>query len=129
MKTNKNEYQAWLNRAKEDLLWTEANIKEGIYYGACFTSQQAVEKVLKAYLLFKQEKFEKIHDLVKLLDECVIYDKSFNTFRNKIAKLTFYYIQTRYPDISELDKFTKEEADKAFIVAQKIITFVSDKIK
>lgn len=124
MKNNKAEFLIWIERAKDDLLWTEANIREKIYYGACFTSQQAVEKALKAFLLYREGQFGKIHDLVKLIDECIVLDKSFNDFRKKISKLTFYYIQTRYPDISELDKYSKEEADEALLSAREIVDFV-----
>ena len=70
----------------------------------------------------------KIHDLVKLLDECKKFDDSFEKYRQKTAKLTFYYIHTRYPDISELDKYTREEADEAFEIAKEITDFVSQKL-
>ncbi len=48
---SKKASRIWLSKALDDLRWTEANIRESIYYGACFTAQQAVEKALKAYLL------------------------------------------------------------------------------
>ena len=38
-------YKKWLNYAQDDLSWTEANIKEQIWYGACFTAQQAAEVI------------------------------------------------------------------------------------
>lgn len=128
MRDNKREYQVWLDKAHDDLKWTESNIREKVYYGACFTAQQAAEKVLKAFLLYKQERFGKVHDLVKLIDECASYDKDFSLYRNKIAKLSFYYAQTRYPDITELDKFSQEEAAEALSLASEIVHFVSDKI-
>lgn len=128
MKENKKEYKIWLTKAGDDLLWTKSNIKADIYYGACFTSQQSAEKSLKAYLLYQKGRFDKIHDLVKLIDDCIKYDKSFSRYRKKTAKLSFYYIQTRYPDISELDRFTQKEAEEAFINAKEIFDFVSDKI-
>lgn len=45
------EYFVWFEKAKDDLQWTEANIRENIYYGACFTAQQAAEKALKAFVV------------------------------------------------------------------------------
>lgn len=129
MKKAKKEYLIWIKRAQDDLLWTMTSIKGKIYYGACFSSQQAVEKALKAYLLFIQNKFDKIHDLVKLLDECVTFDSSFRTYRRKVASLTFYYIQTRYPDISDLDKFTLADAEEALSIASEIVSFITKKIE
>ena len=128
-KSEKKEYEIWLNKALDDILWTESNLKEKIYYGACFTAQQSVEKSLKAYLLYKQGRFDKIHDLVELIDNCLKHDKNFRSYRKRIAKLSFYYIQSRYPDISEIDRFTKEEAEEALEIAKTVVDFVSRKIK
>lgn len=130
MNGNKTEeYKIWLEKAEDDLKWTQSNLKEEIYYGACFTAQQAVEKVLKAYLLYKKGRFDKVHDLITLLDDCVVYDQDFTEYRTRIAKLSFYYMQTRYPDISEIDKFTREEAEEALEVATEFIEFVSSRIE
>lgn len=49
----------WLAQAKSDLGWTLANIREKVWYGACFTAQQSAEKALKAYLLSKNKKVAK----------------------------------------------------------------------
>ena len=123
------EYLVWLEKARDDLNWTKANLREEIYYGACFTAQQAAEKTLKAFLLLKNGRFDKVHDLVKLLDDCILHQKDFGKFREVVAKLSFYYTQSRYPDISEVDKFTKEEAEEALEVAEKLVEFVSSEIK
>lgn len=122
------EYKLWLNRAEDDILWTKSNIKEGIYYGACFTAQQAVEKALKAYLLYQEGRFDKVHDLVKLIDECIVFETQFQLYREKVAKLSVYYVQTRYPDISELDRFSKSDAQEAYASANEIVAFVRNKV-
>ena len=41
---NKSAYKIWLSKARDDLKWTEANLREEVYYGACFTAQQATDK-------------------------------------------------------------------------------------
>lgn len=127
--TKLKEYKIWLEKANDDLKWTKANLKEEVYYGACFTAQQAVEKALKAYLLYKQGRFDKVHDLKTLLDNCATYDQDFTQYQTRIVKLSFYYMQTRYPDISEIDKFTEEEAKQALAVATEFIEFATNKIK
>lgn len=126
--SDNQEYDLWLEKAEDDLHWTKANIREKIYYGACFTAQQAVEKALKAYLIFKKGKFDKVHDLVKLLETCSEFDKEFTRYKKEIAKLTFYYVQARYPDIGDIDVFTKIDADEALETAETIITIVTEKL-
>lgn len=48
---NNQSSKKWLKFALDDLSWTEANLRESVWYGACFTTQQAVEKSLKSYLI------------------------------------------------------------------------------
>jgi HEPN domain-containing protein len=53
--------RVWLRSAEEDLLWAEHNLRGKFYPQACFAAQQAAEKALKAYLLEKRGRFDKIH--------------------------------------------------------------------
>lgn len=77
------EYLLWFEKAKDDLLWTKHNIKSRVWYGACFTAQQAAEKSLKAYLLFKKVPLRKMYDTRALIELCMKYDSSFRTLRKK----------------------------------------------
>ena len=122
------EHQRWLAKAVDDLSWTKANIKAKIWYGACFTAQQAVEKALKAYLLYKGKKLKKIHSLVALLEECKELDPSFEKLRIRCARLTVYYVTTRYPDLIDFGEFTKQRAKEAYDSAEEIVSFVEKRI-
>lgn len=121
-------YQKWLRFAKDDLLWTDANIREKIWYGACFTAQQAAEKVLKAYLIKQGKIIRKIHDLGALLEICIQEDKTFEVLREACATLTDYYAPTRYPDVAEFVDFTEEKAKEAYSLVKKIVSFVEEKL-
>jgi len=121
-------YKDWIKTAKDDLKWTEQNIKGKIWYGACFTSQQAAEKGLKAFLIFKKKPLRKIHDLRALLQDCIYFDKTFSSFKKAVSSLTVYYVETRYPIFEEFQKFTKHEAEEAYRSADKIIEFVEKKL-
>lgn len=121
-------YLIWFQKALDDLSWTQSNLNEHVWYGACFTAQQSVEKALKAYLLFKHGRFDKIHDLVTLLGACAKFEESLYSFKEQAAKLSFYYIKSRYPDMTEIDVFSEEDAHSAYRMAQEIITVVQDKI-
>lgn len=87
-----------------------------------------MEKALKAYLLYKGKKLKKIHSLVTLLEECKEFDPSFEQLRTKCARLTVYYVTTRYPDIMDFGEFTEQRAKEAYDLAEAIISFVKKKI-
>ena len=120
--------EKWLKQAQRDLEWTEANIREKIWYGTCFTAQQTAEKSLKAYLLSKGKTAAKIHDLGALCQMCKIYDEDFENFKESCATLTNYYSPARYPDIAEFMTFSEKEAKEAYKLAKSILDFVHDKI-
>ncbi len=122
-------YKKWLNYAQDDLSWTEANIKEQVWYGACFTAQQATEKALKAYLISQEKNIKKIHDLRALLEECTRIDQSFEQLRDPCVTLNAYYAPSRYPDIAEFVDFTQEKAKEAYPLAKKVVDFVKTKVE
>lgn len=121
-------YQKWLDYASDDLSWTKSNLREKVWYGACFTAQQAAEKVLKAYLISQEKNIKKIHDLRALIEECIKIDRSFEHLRNACVTLNGYYAPSRYPDISEFVHFTQEKAEEAYSLAEKIVEFVGKKL-
>ena len=120
--------ETWLEKAKDDLAWTRANIREKIWSGACFTAQQAAEKSLKAYLLSKGKLVRKIHDLGSLLEICRKLDSGFEQLREACATLTDYYASTRYPDVSEFMEFSRRKAQEALNFAESIVNFAEMKI-
>lgn len=122
-------YNKWLLKAHDDLKWTEGNLKEEVWFGACFTSQQAAEKALKAYLIKQGKEPIKVHDLEVLLRRCIKIDESFQALKKQSVTLTDYYAPTRYPDINEFVDFTKEKAYEAYQFAKDIIEFVEIKLE
>ena len=119
----------WLAKAKDDLKWTEANIREKIWYGACFTAQQSAEKALKAYLISQGKETPKIHDLGALLEYSNKLDTTFKKLKSACAVLTDYYSPARYPDISQYMVFSKQNALEALNLATRIVDFVEKKIQ
>lgn len=61
--------EAWLKDAEDELSSAVVLFEHEKYKGACYHSQQSVEKGLKAVMLEKGEKPEKIHDIVELLNK------------------------------------------------------------
>ena len=59
-----------------------------------------MEKFLKAFLLSKEWKLERIHDLEALLNDALAYDPSFEEFRSACQKITAFYFVERYPFVT-----------------------------
>lgn len=102
-----DKFQHWLNQAKEDLLWARVSLKDKILRGACFASQQAAEKALKAFLISKGVKVAKIHDLLTLNQECSKLEPQFGTLEEACNILSPYYLSTRYPDIAQFEEYSE----------------------
>jgi len=72
-----NRYSHFLLFAQEDLKSAEVLFKEEIFNQACFHSQQAAEKSLKAFIKTRKRTAPKIHNLSELLNICLEYELSF----------------------------------------------------
>lgn len=117
----------WAKKAEEDIIVAKLVLAEnGPPNQICFHSQQAAEKYLKGYLVFKEQKIEKVHQLRYLLELCVKIDPSFEILKEDTFYLARFYIETRYPGDSP--DFTLPEAKKALDAAYKIKEFISKKI-
>ena len=104
-------------------------LTEGGYYGTtCFLAQQIVEKYLKGFLVLHGKKFTKIHDLVKLLNDCAEYDQNFLQFLDDCILLNEYYIESRYPLDAPID-YSRKEARQALSIAEKIMNYIASKVK
>jgi len=62
-----------------------------------FHLQQAVEKALKAYLVWRDSPFRKTHDLLELANRCVEADPQLAGPLQGLAPLTRYAWEFRYP--------------------------------
>jgi HEPN domain-containing protein len=124
MEGNRKAAERWLDRAKDDLAWSRASVKESIFHGACFSAQQAGEKSLKAFLVLHGKPVAKIHDLGALVERCHSLDPTFEDLREVVMPLTDYYLQARYPDIADFIHFSKKKADDALTRAETTVAFV-----
>ena len=111
----------WLDKAEDDFRFAEANILEGNEFFAqiCFHFQQAAEKYLKAYIINKGLKFDKVHDLVHLLRTCAAHEISFSELKEECIILNTAYIETRYPVHWPTD-YSRSTAEHAHAATEKI---------
>jgi len=124
-KSSKN-YHDWLLKAENDLKAAKAIID---YYEQpptdtiCYHCHQVAEKALKGFLVYKKASFHKIHDLIALLNACLLKDKDLEFLRNEINELNKYYIEAKYPPDMPIDypvKESKEAIDKAVFTLKTI---------
>jgi HEPN domain-containing protein len=117
--------EEWFKKARDDQKSAKVILDEGGYYGTtCFLAQQMAEKYLKGFLVFSGWKLEKVHDLVKLLNECKKINRDFDALQDDCILLNDYYIETRYPLDAPVD-YTKKEAREALAAAEKIGKFAA----
>jgi HEPN domain-containing protein len=129
MTKDQNSYlKNWLFRANEDIAVIE-NLSEAgteLYASTiCFHAQQAVEKFLKAFLVFHNIDFPRTHDLEFLLAECQKIDQS--DFDFDFGSLTDFGVSVRYPD----DFFVPDKEDTILYlkIAREVKKLVENKIK
>lgn len=118
----------WIFIAEDDLKWAQASFEGEFFSRVCFVCQQVAEKVLKGFL-YGNKIQQKTHSLLRLMDLCEKAKPGFVELKDDLATLDPYYIQTRYPDIGDIDQFdTKELAQEALISAKKVLMFVKNQI-
>lgn len=122
----KKDAARWLLQAKADINAAKGSLNNRNYEWACFQSQQAAEKALKA--LWYYYSFEPWgHSVLKLIFDFPENDikESLKPLINKAKELDKLYIPTRYPnglpDLTPTEVFTDEEATKAIESAEAII--------
>ena len=92
------EEQRWLRQAEKDLESARDSSKAGHYEWACFQSQPAAEKALKAFLYSKGLRAVLTHSIRELVLDCSKYESDFSNFLSQAKALDTYYIATRYPN-------------------------------
>jgi HEPN domain-containing protein len=91
--------QNWLYRAKEDIAVIDSLFKtDPVLYAStiCFHAQQAVEKFLKAFLVYHNVDFPRTHDVDFLLLECKKIDPE--DFDVDLGSQSDFGVNIRYPD-------------------------------
>lgn len=124
------EVKNWLIKALNDYKTAEKLLnlpkEEIITDTLCFHCQQAVEKLLKAFLVSHNVEFEKKHTLEYLIKLCSKLDSEFEILYGITKKLSYYAIEVRYAD--EFYIPTVEEAREAFESATEVKKFVFKKL-
>jgi len=68
----------------------------------CYLSQQAAEKMLKAFLVSNEISPPRTHDLRQLCEMCIEISDSFDNLKDVCTALNPYGVQPRYPNEMEI---------------------------
>lgn len=120
------EHERWLRIVKEDLAAAKLLLKGELFSSVTYHSQQAAEKSLKAFLVFKNRPIIKTHDLLKLLELCISIDSDFKKQFDAADYVNPFATKFRYPDEYSIPDLNN--AKLAIMHAQNIMTFVVKKI-
>ena len=118
-----DEIKEWIEKADHDL--GSAKIiylyMPDYFDTIAFHCQKAVEKYLKAVLVFKKIEFKRSHDLIYLLEILSRYiEIEEMKFRNAFI-LNNFSIQIRYPN--KIIKLSKEELENAIQISEEFRIF------
>ncbi|MEM2740039.1 MAG: HEPN domain-containing protein [Candidatus Bathyarchaeia archaeon] len=119
----------WIRQAQRDLENAKYEIEGGFYEWACFLSQQAAEKALKAvYQRLGCEAFG--HSVLRLDSNLPRAYKADERFREMAMELDKSYIPTRHPNAipegAPFEFYTRGEAERLISYAEEIVRFCKD---
>lgn len=119
----------WIRQARRDLQRAELDVKHEYYEWACFTSQQAAEKSVKA-LYQALNRAVKGHAVIKMLHGLTAQFEIPEDIMHGARILDRYYIDARYPngfpEGSPFEYFDEKIAEEAYNAASKIFGFCED---
>jgi len=88
-----------MTKAAHDLRAAEIGIEnEAPLDTVAFHLQQCAEKLIKAFLNWKQTQYPKTHALGALLDLAVPHEAGLEDFRARLATMGSYAVEMRYDD-------------------------------
>lgn len=117
----------WLEYAKDDLESAKIILKEtDNYHISVYHSHQAVEKILKWFMLKNEVKYPFTHDLKVLFKKACEIRKTISSLLDDILFVDNLYPQLRYPTG---EKISKHEAEKSFTIAKETFKTISGQNK
>lgn len=122
----------WARQAERDIDDARYALGGKRFNLACFLSQQAAEKAVKAFLYSQGALDVWGHSVADLCEQAEDFDKDFRQLRTRISPLDKYYIPTRYPNGLPggipAEAFDEADARGAISQAEEALQFVRARI-
>ena len=115
-----SETKSWFKKALDDLRAAETSLKAHppLLSISIFHCQQVVEKMLKGFLFWYDQRFRKTHSIEEIDELCIKIDASLKDLIDEAVPLTHYAWRFRYP--GEIDEPTDEEIQEALTISKKV---------
>ena len=121
-------YKDWYEKAAHDLRGAQILMEyDGGNDLVAFHCQQAIEKALKGYLLFKMGRHFDGHNLTFLCRQAAIADERFSRYLGESAALNNYYIETRYPTDLPFE-ITEAQIHNILIMAEDLFNVIRQEL-
>ncbi len=123
--------ESWLRDAQDELESASILLENGKYRGACYHSQQSVEKGLKALILEKGKTPGRIHDIVELLNTARDLGWDLPLSMDDAIFLNSIY-KGRYPTEEGLLPYgepTEEDTQKALNASKSVMDRINESLK
>ena len=122
----------WFKQAEHDLSMAN-RLEEESPADACYFSEQASQRALKAFLYLKGSRSQPEHSVAFLAQRCGEIDPAFASFIQAGTAMDQYYIPTRYPDALAdpavpYESYSIEQAKEAVRLASEMLTAVRLKL-
>jgi HEPN domain-containing protein len=118
--------ETWLRQAEADLEAARSSLAAGHVEWACYQSQQAGEKALKALVYRHGMTTVRTHSLRRLVEDAVKTVPSIAGVMEDAKFLEGFFISTRYPnglddEVAPADFFDRKDAEKCLSSATSIL--------
>lgn len=119
----------WLDKAIRDLKSAKTLLEHdcGNDYVA-FHCQQAIEKALKAMIIYLYATLESGHSLLYLCKKVIEKNNEFSKYIDGCMFVSQYYIETRYTSENAII-LTDDEAKKCINIAEDVLNAVIENVK
>lgn len=121
----------WVERSQYDLDTAKIMLDTGRYLYVAYMCQQAVEKILKAFIARLGKENFPIHNLNRLAEIATISNELTPEQFNFLAELTPYHIEARYGDYKEnlSEIINEKKAEQVYKKTREIHKWIYQKIK
>lgn len=121
----------WMAKAQEDLQSARVLLQHEppLAGPASFHAQQAAEKSLKCFLVFREVEFDFVHNLEYLLHLCEEEERVFGDLYGQADALAPFAIDVRYPGGMEVSvQESQEVLSAAQTIYEEVVKHLPDKV-
>ena len=116
--------EEWFKKADDDFKVAKLIFRDGGFMDIVgYHLHQAIEKYLKGFLVYNNQEYPLIHNLVALLKKCAQFDEHIMDYNAECKRMNSYFIEAKYPmDIPQ--DYPKDEIRKAIEETEFLIKYI-----